>query len=305
MREAEKMSGILSAAFGDIHKEVFSELLVAYYNDEEVGRKLDNSVTQRMLHDYGIQCMLFKDSERMAFLLLQMTERFRLTDDDASDEELRRIQKNAQELRTSRQRFQAAVKWLVSSPKETKPAAATKELRRLYASGKIEVGRFPLIDKKSEGFVKYFEDHGLKHLRIRATLQDCLYLLPRYHHLVDLFCAFLLNECAGKALSEMPFKVCGQCERLFSPQRLEAEYCSDKCRREKFWTPERHRDYTYVSRLEEFTKKCASGKFGYSVNDLRDKLQQSAARLAEIENRWHNWRKITEKIQGIRDCRAA
>ena len=159
--------------------------------------------------------MLFKDSERMAFLLLQMTERFRLTDDDASDEELRRIQKNAQELRTSRQRFQAAVKWLVSSPKETKPAAATKEAEEIVCIGENRSRSFPTHRQEKRGICQilrrpWFETPPNQSDSPRLFIPST----SRYHHLVDLFCAFLLNECAGKALSEMPFKVCGQCERL-------------------------------------------------------------------------------------------
>lgn len=306
--EAAAPSSIFSAAFGGIDKDVFSEIIVAYYNGEAITSDINKPVTQRILRKCGIDWTLFKDFERMAVLLLQMTDRFRLTDHDPSDEESRKIRRAAQELQGSLRMFRAAMKWLCS-PKEMKRAVSSQKLRKW--PGTLEAGRYPLIDRENEQFVKYFEDHGLKHLRIRAFLEGvpatplCLCVLPRYHHFIDLFCAFLVNECAGKAPSEMPFKVCRQCEKLFSPQRLEAEFCSDDCRRKNFWTPERHRDYTYVSRIEEFTQKCTTRKFGYSDKDLQDKLQESGNRLQEIENRWCDWPKIIEKIKKIKQRSAA
>ena len=38
--------------------------------------------------------------------------------------------------------------------------------------GKLEWGRYPDIDKTNEKFVRYFEIHGLEHLRVRLSLQQ-------------------------------------------------------------------------------------------------------------------------------------
>jgi len=294
----------LSGTFGEIDKDILSEMIVAYYNCAEITPNINDPITQRTLRKYGIDCMLFKDFERLAVLLLQMTDGFRLTDHGPSDEELRKIRRAAQELQTSLEMFRAAVKWLCS-PKETKRAVSPQKLMKWRRP--LDVGRYPLIDQENERFVKYFEEHGLKHLRIRAFLDGAelafpvrLCVLPRYQHFVDLFCAFLINECANKTPLEMSFKLCRQCEQLFSAQRPEAEFCSDDCRRKNFWTPERHRDYTYVSRIEKFTQKCAGRKFGYSDQDLQDKFAESKSRLQEIEARWHGWPKIIEKIERIK-----
>ena len=95
--------------------------------------------------------------------------------------------------------------WLCS-PKPLDPEVQT-DLKSL-ASGKWEPGRYPQIGKQNERFVRYFETHGLRHFHIRLSLQDDrLIPQPRVAHLVDLFCACILDRCLGQKASEMPFKI--------------------------------------------------------------------------------------------------
>jgi PAS domain S-box-containing protein len=152
-------------------------------------------------------------------------------------------------------------------------------------------------------FVRYLEDHGLKHFRMKASLQrGRLHLFPNCLHFVDLLCAFLLDECHDKDPSEMPIKVCRHCSQLFASQRKEADFCSEKCRTKSFWTDERKRDYTYVDRLEKFANTCSAQVRGFSLQNLRDKLNspKSETRLREVEARWHDWPKLIDKVKKIR-----
>ena len=298
------LSGLLSSALGNVSKSVLSELVLAYYNGAEVKARKQDGTPTAVTQELGIDHLLFSGSERLAFLVLAVTERFRLDQDtrDPTDDQIRIIQKVVKELQNSHNKFRAAVKWLCSS-KDTKPAVSPQKLINLLESGKLEWGRYPSIDRASEDFVTYFEEHGLRHLTLSVALQDGkLLLILRRLHFVDLFCAFLLNECAVKDPSKMPVKVCRRCDKLFLSKRTEAGFCSDDCRRDNFWSPEKHRDYTYVCRLETFAKKCFGDGYGYSQADLREKLESPKVktRLREIETNWHDWSKIKEKIKTIR-----
>ena len=316
------LSGVL-ASLG-ISREGLLELVVVYYNGVDVeafrptkqppkGRKaratqpipaMKAETPTAIAKEFGIDFMFFNGTERLAFLLLAVTQGFRLDSEtrEPTDRQRVSIQKTAGELQRSRDRFRAAVKWLCS-PKNSKPVVPPKRLAKLLESGKLEWGRYPEIDLASENFIKYFEDHGLKHFRIRPSLQDGrLILFPRCIHSVDLFCAFLLNECSGKPTSEMPIKTCRQCEKLFwSPSRV-AEFCSRDCQWNHYWTPERKRDDTYIKRLEEFIDNCRGQKRGFSHKDLRAKLMLDgvAGRVNLIEKRWlREWPKLGIRTRAI------
>ena len=98
-----------------------------------------------------------------------------------------------------------------------------------------------------------------------------LVLVPRCIHFVDLFCGFLLIECSGKKLSEMPIKVCLHCRQLFAPPK-KAEFCTRTCQWKHYWTPERRRDDIYVRRLEQRAKECLGRRYGFSMKDLQSML---------------------------------
>jgi len=318
------LSGLL-ASLGSVSREARLELIVGYYNGVDVEAFHPPKQTSKggqtqapepaiatkgrtptaLAKELGINFMFFNGMERLAVLLLQVTQEFRLGTSEPTDQQRRSIRQAAQELQRGRRRFCAAVKWLCS-PKTSKPAVSPSKLRKLLESGKLEWGRYPDIDQTSESFIKYFEDHGLKHFRIRPSLQDGrLILFPRCVHLVDLFCALLLNECSGKRTSEMPIKTCGQCGKLFWSSSKTAEFCSRDCQWNHYWTPERKRDDIYIKRLEEFVDKCSGQKHGFSRKDLEVKLtsHRIAKRMCLIEKRWLNeWPKLAVRVRAIQNA---
>jgi hypothetical protein len=186
---------------------------------------------------------------------------------EPTDQQSEAIQRASEELQKSQLKFRAAMTWLCS-PKNSKPAAFPS-LNGL-GSGKAEWGRYPLIDKTTEDFVRYFENHGLNHFRSRLSLQDGkLLLVPQLVHLVDVFCACILDRCLGRKSSEMPIKICPRCHKFFSSQRR--EFCSTDCQWKHYWTPERRSDDKWVKDLQKFSEMCKP-KYGRSVADLRKKL---------------------------------
>lgn len=317
-------SGVLSASLGSVSREALLELVVVYYNGVDVeafhlskqspkggkARLAKSAMAMKgrtptaIAKEFGINYMFFHGMERLAFLLLTVTQGFSLDSETREPTEQQReaIQQAAGELQRSRHRFRAGVKWLCS-PKNSQPVASPNRLTKLLESGKLEWGRYPEIDQSSENFIKYFESHGLKHFRLRPSLHEGrLILFPRCIHLVDLLCAFLLNECSGKPTSEMPIKTCCQCQKLFwSPSKV-AEFCSRDCQWNHYWTPERKRDDTYIKRLEEFIDNCRGQKHGFSHRDLRAKLTsyRVAERVSLIERRWfREWPKLGMRIRAI------
>ena len=216
------------------------------------------------------------------------------------------IQKASEELRKSHAKFRAALRWQCS-PKNSKPAASPS-LNRL-GSGKAEWGRYPLIDKVSEDFIRYFENHGLTHFRSRLSLQEGrLLLVPRVIHLVDVFCACVLDHCLGRRPSEMAIKICPRCRKFFSSQRR--EFCSKDCQWKHYWTRERRSDDKWVKDLEKFAERCKP-KYGRSVADLQKKLASPNAtqRLRSIKRKiekedWTGWTKIAQRILAIENLAA-
>jgi hypothetical protein len=117
---------------------------------------------------------------------------------EPTDQQNETIDRASKELQKSHRQFRAAMTWLCSQ-KDSDPAASPS--MKLLASGKVTWGRYPLIDRKSENFVRYFEAHGLKHFRSSLSLQEGRLLpLPRIVHLVDAFCACILDRCLGREL---------------------------------------------------------------------------------------------------------
>lgn len=281
LRELTETPSVLGtavrAALHGFREEDVLELIVVYSNCGETAVQLE--LTERLLRALGE-------------IDIQGEE---------TDEQNERIQRASQELRQSHRKFRAALMWLCSS----KPAdpGVLPSLKRLE-SGQVEWGRYPLIDKKSEGFVRYFESHGLRHFRTRLSLQKGrLVSLPRIMHLVDVFCACILDSCLGRKPSEMPIKICPRCRKLFLSERR--EFCSKDCQWKHYWTPERRADDKWIKGLEKFSQGCEA-KYGRSVADLRKKLSspkvadrlKSIKRKIEMED-WAGWRKIAKRIDGI------
>lgn len=211
------------------------------------------------------------------------------------------IQRASEELKLSHRQFRAALKWLCS-PKNSKSEAYPS--RKLLESGKVEWGRYPLIERTSENFIQYFENHGLKHFKSRLSLQDGrLLAVPRIVHLVDVFCACVLKGCLANKPSAMPIKLCPTCGKFFANQR--SGYCSPNCQWKHYWTSARRADDKWVKGLESFADTCKP-KYGRSVADLREKLASPkvAERLTSIKDKigkedWAGWKKIAERINTI------
>jgi hypothetical protein len=191
--------------------------------------------------------------------------------------------------------------WLCS-PKNFKPA--TSPGRNFLESGKLEWGRYPLIESTDENFIQYFENHGLKHFRSRLSLQEGrLLLVPRLVHLVDLFCACILNRCLGRQSSEMPVKICLRCRKFVSNRR--GLFCSKNCQWKHYWTPERRSDDKWVKDLEKFSERCEP-KYSRSIEDLQKRLAlpKVIQRLESIKKKieredWAGWAKIAQRIEAI------
>lgn len=218
---------------------------------------------------------------------------------DPTDEQSATIQRASVELQKFRAQFRAALTWLCSS-KDTNPPASLS-VERL---GTVEWGRYPLIDKISENFIRYFENHGLMHFKNRLSLQeDRLLVVPKLTHFVDLFCGCVLNRCIGKKTSELPIKICPRCNKFFLSER--GKYCSQECQWKHYWTPERRSDDKWVKDLEKFSQSCKP-KYGRSISDLQEKLALPRVhdRLISIKEKikredWTGWTTIAKKIAAV------
>jgi len=291
------VGGVISAALGDFRKEALLQLIVAYYNESDV------AASAVVAGRFGTDYLFFNGVERLAWLLLTVTEGFRLDPEtrEPTDKQSTIVRKATRELLEGRRKFQGAVSWLCSN-KDPKPASSPRKLSKLLKEGKLEWGRYPNIDRTTEDFIRYFEIHGLKHLRIHASLQGGrLVLVPRCIHFVDLFCGFLLIECSGKKLSEMPIKVCLHCRQLFAPPKR-AEFCTRTCQWKHYWTPERRRDDIYVRRLEQRAKECLGRRYGFSMKDLQSMLvsRKVSERLKRVETDWKDWPRMIDRISTLR-----
>ena len=225
---------------------------------------------------------------------------------ELTDQQSEVVQRASGELQQCHRKFRKGMKWLCS-PKNSKSAGSPS--RNQLESGKVRWGRYPLIDKPSEEFIQYFENHGLRHFKSRLSLQDGrLLLVPHLVHLVDVFCACVLNHCLDNKPPEMAIKTCRRCDKFFVSQRR--EFCSPECQWKHYWTPERRADDKWVKDLKNFAEKCKP-KYGRKVTDLQKKLAlpNVARRMNSIKAKidkedWTGWAKIAERINTIENFAA-
>jgi hypothetical protein len=213
--------------------------------------------------------------------------------------------KATKELLEERHQFRSAMRWLCSpkDPKRLRPKA-----RRLFPPSQ-SIGHDRFISQADEEHIKYLEAHGLEHTKREVWLmRGLLLLIPSVDHFIDLFCSFLLNKCSGLDSPKMPIKICQRCRKFFSAfgfkgkARIRREYCSEKCQRAKWWTPEKRADDAFVKRLEKLAKNSFNKLHGYSIQDLLNRLNLSDVRqrLAEMEERWATeWPTVVERIRKI------
>lgn len=268
-------SAIAAAVRG--RTEYLQELMVEYFRADE---------SQNITH--------------LAELLLRTLGEIHL-EEEPTDKQNLIIERAAEDLRKSHDKFRAAVTWLCS-PKHLGPARRTS--LRLLASGKWQPGRYPSIDEPSEKHIKYLEAHGLRHFRIHLSLQEGrLVPAPRIEHLIDLFCAYLLDRCLDRKVSEMPIKICPKCGKMFLSQRK--QFCSGQCQWKSYWTAQRRADDKWVKDLKNFAERCKP-RYGRSISDLRERLERPKVvqRLKSIKRRgtaedWRGWTRILERIKSI------
>jgi hypothetical protein len=271
------LEATVSATLHGLREEALLGLIVAYANSD--GTEISSDLAElllRALGDIHIQ-------------------------GEPTDQQSEAIRRASEELQQSHRKFRAAMKWLCA-PKDAKLDAPPSQ--KLLESGKVKWGRYPLIDRTSESFVRYFEIHGLEHFKNRLSLQEGrLIALPRIVHLVDVFCACILQGSLATQPTEMAIKLCPQCEKFFANQRR--DFCSSLCQWKHYWTPERRADDKWVKDLKNFSEKCKP-KYGRSAADLQKKLAlpNVARRMNSIKGKidkedWTGWGKIAERINTI------
>jgi len=212
----------------------------------------------------------------------------------------------AAELRRELPRFRSMIRWICSRKKPS-PTSYAKfvpleyeehfeaqnipEERRDILRKEIAEGRMPMTPEDIES-LNYLQAHGRDHFKVELRLWGGRIKESKSYpeHLVDLFCRFLLDTCAGKDPDDLPVRFCLRCGRLFAV-RPNRDYCSLECRYKKFWTKEKRADDMYVRRLED-----------YSEDDLRKKLAQPDVkkRLDWIEFMWPSDSAIVALIGRIR-----
>jgi len=191
-----------------------------------------------------------------------------------SSQEERSIMRTSEELRRHHARFRACLKWLCT-PKGPRPTIPPSTVRQLIESGRLEFGRHPFIGKRDEMHVRYLEEHGLRHMRFRAHLDELgrLAVRPVCLHTIDLLLAFVISECAGKEEAQLPVKVCRRaaCGQFFLPRRSTKEFCSDQCRVRAYWTPEKWRLYMKERRLKKLPPGVRRRKLSQMASQDRRK----------------------------------
>jgi len=281
--EPHALSGALSLIFRGYDRNTICELITAYYEGV-----VDDHFASVVRDAFGSP---YRDWA------------------NPTDAEAIEIQADLSELRSCQRRFRQAVDWLCGLKEDKRGPEG--EFRARSKAGKLEWGRYPEIDRRSERFVAYFENHGLKHFKLRASLQHGeLVLFPRIRHLVDPFCAFLLNECAERKREEMPVKLCSTCGKLFSvfnlrsKARARKEHCSLKCQQAGWWTSEKRADDIFVKRLCRLAQDAQDGRYGHTLSDFRKRFDRAEVRrrLERIKRRWaKDARTILERVKTIED----
>ena len=209
------------------------------------------------------------------------------------------VDRAALELTHDLSEFRSALTWMCSEKiVEKSISIGVSSLRR------VEWGRGRLIGRDNERFVSYFEAHGLKNFQRHLSLQQGILLSrPRLHRYVDLFCAYVLDLTLDCEPSEMPIKICPNCQMFFASQRN--KYCSSRCQWKNYWTPERRKHDKWVRDLEVFLKMCKP-RYGRSIRDLRSRLSTPKAiqRIAAIRQlaaseSWSGWANVIERLNSV------
>jgi hypothetical protein len=161
------------------------------------------------------------------------------------------FKKTSKNLEDQHRIFKDTLKWLCS-PKSrcTNVREVEKHLRKF---GQAFWDRYPegTTDRR---FLRYLATHGVLEFERRPrVLGRRVFLLARWKHPIDPFCAFLLEQCVGKLPMELPVRFCArpECGRFFAFFRNTAKFCSASCRARSHGTPEKRREYMRRWRLKK------------------------------------------------------
>lgn len=161
----------------------------------------------------------------------------------------------SRQLRQGSKMFKDALTWICLQGKP-------RPLRFMRASDASKfplavLGRYPTISAEDERFVEYLEKRGVyaSKRKLRLMNDRLLLCLDRPRNVVDLFCAFIVEQCAGNASKELPLRHCAniECGRFFLVARKTGKFCSDNCRAKSYWTREKRRKYMRKWRLAKLS----------------------------------------------------
>jgi hypothetical protein len=272
-----------------------SRWICSYYNDEDAEIWGEENRALSVARVIGLDYRTLHGLERLAFgLLLEKSPPSSIVDKSCQCELTpTRVEYRSSviQLRRDRRPFCLAVAWLCS------PKRVSKSRRRTPGGGS---GWFTEREPASRGYLRYFETHGLSHINQSLwtpSSRRTFHVTSTFRHWIDLFCAFLVNECRGTLPKEMPVKICRRCKRLFSvaessgKARRRKAYCSTKCQQDGFWTPKRRAEDRFVRRFEDLSPV---------VLTERCKQPSVQERFQEIEKHWPPESKIVFRIQEIR-----
>jgi hypothetical protein len=153
------------------------------------------------------------------------------------------FRRTSKELKDEHRDFRRTLKWLCSLKAHGSDRREVE--RHLRKFGIVLEDRLPTA-AKDRPFLRYLETHGVLDFKRRPRVGGgALFILARWKHAIDPFCAFLLEQCAGKTTRELPIRICArpECDQFFMFARNTAEFCSDSCRTRSFWTPKKRREY--------------------------------------------------------------
>jgi hypothetical protein len=259
---------------------LFWELLVAYANAE-------SQVPRRWAKLRGIELLPSYESpfDGIARLLLASDIVVGLPHVDADfdpdgpgdpgDRTDKIFRAASSQLKRHHKMFKSTLAWLCSPNKAR--ARAVRDLQRIRnVSTALIAGRYPMISEEDEKIVRYLEKHGVSSVErtlcflrgFRPDRRLALYS-DRWKQAIDPFCAFIVEQCVGRPLTDLPAKLCArrECGRFFVPAKRTRQFCSDSCRAMNFWTPKKRREYMQRWRLKRL-----------SPGVLRRKMKASSSR---------------------------
>jgi hypothetical protein len=243
---------------------LFWELLVAYAN-------ADAQVPRRWAKLSRIELVPLNETpfDRIARLLLSsdIVAGLPHVDADFNPNELgdpgdrthKIFRTTSSQLNLHHELFKSMLAWLCS-PKKIKARDVREFQRKRKASAALIAGRYSMISEEDEKTVRYLEKHGVFSVKrklyfLRGFRPDRRLIVysDRWRHAVDPFCAFLVEQCEGSALSALPIKICtrSECGRFFIPAKKTRKFCSDNCRARNFWNPQKRRAYMQKWRLKQ------------------------------------------------------